>query len=202
MAAIEAIAGMGGFGWIGKRDAAILLLLSGCGLRISECLTLGAADFPKLKPDQTGSLLTHGKGGKERMVPALPVVLVAVAAYRRSCPYPTEPHLWRGLQGRRLVPRAVQFRVKALREHLGLPESATPHAMRHSFATHLLANGANLREIQELLGQCRYRLRNAIPMWIRPASYEYTTRHTRGRGVPDNDAIAATLDRKGDFAEE
>ena len=82
----------------------------------------------------------------------LSIVTDAGAVYRKACPYSTEPDLWRGLQGRRLVSRAVQFRVKALREQLGLPESATPHALRHSFATHLLANGAHLREIRELLG--------------------------------------------------
>ena len=152
MAAIDAIAGLGRFGWIGKRDAAILLLLYGSGLRISECLTLRAADIPKLRPGEVGTLTVTGKGNKQRIVPVLSIVTDAVGVYRKACPYPTEPDLWRGLQGRRLVPRAVQFRVKALREQLGLPETATPHALRHSFATHLLANGANLREIQELLG--------------------------------------------------
>ena len=150
--ALDAILSMGRLGWIGKRDRAILLLLYGCGLRISECLGLRSDDIPAVSGERAVTITITGKGNKQRIVPVLPLMIEAVAEYRRSCPYPTDRVLWRGIHGRRLVPRAVQFRVVKLRQQLGLPETATPHALRHSFATHLLANGANLREIQELLG--------------------------------------------------
>ncbi len=95
-----------------------------------------------------------GKGGKERMVPVLPVTQAAVAQYISVCPYPLSPDepLFRGEKGGALSPRIIQLRMQAMREALGLPVSATPHALRHSFATHLLSSGADLRQIQELLG--------------------------------------------------
>ncbi len=135
--------------WIAARDTAILTLLYGCGLRISETLDLTGADYPIEE-----ILRVVGKGGKERIVPVLPVGRLAVDDYVRLCPYPvkTGAPLFRGVRGGRLGPRPVQKAVQAARMQLGLPATATPHAMRHSFATHLLAAGADLRAIQELLG--------------------------------------------------
>ncbi len=137
--------------WILARDRAVLLLLYGAGLRISEALGLTAGDLPSA-PDQPLRIL--GKGGKTRMVPLLPDVQEAVADYRARCPFAAdaEEPLFRGQRGGPLRPRIVQLLLQRLRRALGLPESATPHALRHSFATHLLAGGADLRGIQELLG--------------------------------------------------
>jgi integrase/recombinase XerC len=137
--------------WIGKRDTAVLLLLYGCGLRIGEALSLAAREAPR--PGQDGLVVT-GKGDKQRMVPLLPVVVAAVQDYVAACPYPLPPEgpLFVALRGAPLRPRAIQRRLQDLRSLLGLPESATPHALRHSFATHLLAGGGDLRAIQELLG--------------------------------------------------
>ncbi|WP_289042835.1 tyrosine recombinase XerC [uncultured Aliiroseovarius sp.] len=136
-------------GWVGARDIAVATLLYGCGLRISEALGLTCADAPL--PD---ALRIKGKGGKERVVPVLPVARDAVEAYRRLCPHPETPDapLFRGVRGGALGPRAVQNTMQQVRLQLGLPATATPHAMRHSFATHLLAAGGDLRAIQELLG--------------------------------------------------
>ncbi len=136
-------------GWIAARDMAVVTLLYGCGLRISEALDLTGTDYPLGE-----SLRIVGKGGKERIVPVLPVGRQAVNLYAQLCPYPIEPGtpLFRGARGGRLSPRPVQKAVQAARIQLGLPATATPHAMRHSFATHLLAAGADLRAIQELLG--------------------------------------------------
>jgi len=127
----------------------VLTLLYGCGLRISEALSLRRADAPI--PD---SLRITGKGSKTRIVPVLPAVREAVEAYLRAAPFvlaPEEP-LFRAKRGGPLTPRHVQATLQALRSRLGLPASATPHALRHSFATHLLGAGADLRAIQELLG--------------------------------------------------
>ncbi len=135
--------------WVAKRDAAVLLLLYGCGLRIGEALGLDGRDA-------TGGdvLLVRGKGGKERGVPMLPLVNRAIADYRAACPHPLEDSgpLFVGVRGGRLGARAIQAGMAHLRSALGLPPSATPHALRHSFATHLLADGGDLRSIQELLG--------------------------------------------------
>ncbi len=138
-----------GDGWIGARDAAVVTLLYGCGLRISEALGLTGRDAPL--PEV---LRITGKGGKERLVPVLPAARDAVAAYLRLCPHAREPDapLFRGARGGALNPRQVQKAVERARLQLGLPASATPHAMRHSFATHLLNAGGDLRAIQELLG--------------------------------------------------
>ena len=135
--------------WIAARDAAVLTLLYGCGLRISEALALRGRDAPL--PE---TLRIAGKGDKERIVPVLPIVRAAVDAYLELCPHPREAAgpLFRGVRGGPLGPRAVQGSVAALRRRLGLPASATPHALRHSFATHLLNAGGDLRTIQELLG--------------------------------------------------
>ena len=139
--------------WVARRDAAVLLLLYGCGLRIGEALGLDRADAPAA--DGTlHSLMIAGKGNKQRLVPVLPVVAEAIADYLAACPHPLEPGdpLFVGVRGRRLQPRLVQHTMARLRGALGLPASATPHALRHSFATHLLAGGGDLRTIQELLG--------------------------------------------------
>ena len=139
--------------WTERRDAAVLLLLYGCGLRIGEALRLNRADAPAADGG-LHSLTITGKGGKQRLVPVLPVVAEAIADYLAACPHRLEPGgpLFVGVRGRRLQPRLVQQTMARLRGALGLPESATPHALRHSFATHLLAGGGDLRTIQELLG--------------------------------------------------
>jgi len=135
--------------WIGARDVAVLTLLYGCGLRISEALGLDRGDAPEGE-----TLRIIGKGNKERMVPVLPAVRDAVAAYLALCPYPLtqDGPLFIGARGKRLQAGVVQKAVRVMRGWLGLPDSATPHALRHSFATHLLAGGGDLRTIQELLG--------------------------------------------------
>jgi integrase/recombinase XerC len=137
--------------WIAARDTAVLLLLYGAGLRISEATGIRVSEAPEAGRDV---MRITGKGGKERLVPILPVVIDAIAAYRRLCPFSLEPGdiLFRGAKGGPLSPRIIQLAIARLREALGLPETTTPHALRHSFATHLLASGADLRQIQELLG--------------------------------------------------
>lgn len=135
--------------WIAARDIAVITLLYGCGLRISEALGLTGAAHPL--PEM---LRIVGKGGKERLVPTLPATRDATAEYARLCPYDltrTEP-LFRGARGGALNPRLIALVMEKARMQLGLPSSATPHAMRHSFATHLLSAGGDLRSIQELLG--------------------------------------------------
>ena len=135
--------------WIAARDTAVLTLLYGAGLRISEALSLTANDMPL-----SGALTIKGKGGKERRVPILPVIKSAVDDYLHKTPYPQLGNnpIFRGARGGVLQPAIIQRRVQFLRGALGLPDSATPHALRHSFATHLLAGGGDLRVIQELLG--------------------------------------------------
>lgn len=135
--------------WVAARDAAVLTLLYGCGLRISEALGLCGADAPL--PEV---LRIRGKGDKERLVPVLPAARDAVSTYLRLCPYPAEAAapLFRGARGGPLNARLVAKAMEQARMALGLPASATPHALRHSFATHLLASGGDLRAIQELLG--------------------------------------------------
>jgi integrase/recombinase XerC len=135
--------------WEAARDEAVLTLLYGCGLRISEALSLKRGDAP------LGEVLRiTGKGGKTRMVPVLPAVRAAVDSYLAEAPFALAPDeaLFRAKRGGPLSPRHVQATVQGLRSRLGLPASATPHALRHSFATHLLGAGADLRSIQELLG--------------------------------------------------
>lgn len=137
--------------WVAKRDSAVLLLLYGCGLRIGEALSLRRRQAPR--PSQE-ALLIIGKGGKERVVPLLPVVTAAIDDYLAHCPHPlaADGPLFAAIRGGPLRPRQIQARLQSLRPLLGLPETATPHALRHSFATHLLAAGGDLRAIQELLG--------------------------------------------------
>jgi integrase/recombinase XerC len=135
--------------WEAARDRAVLTLLYGCGLRISEGLSLTRSDAPLLE-----TLRITGKGGKTRLAPVLPAVREAVEAYLALQPFPLAPGdaLFRARRGGPLSPRHVQATVQRLRGRLGLPVSTTPHALRHSFATHLLGAGADLRSIQELLG--------------------------------------------------
>lgn len=148
-AMIDAVADQPAEAWVAARDRAVITLLYGCGLRISEALGLTGADHPL--PE---TLRITGKGGKTRLVPVLPVVREAVADYTRLCPFDLaapEP-LFRGVRGGPLSPRLLQTAMEKARMQLGLPATATPHAMRHSFATHLLSAGGDLRAIQELLG--------------------------------------------------
>jgi integrase/recombinase XerC len=135
--------------WIGARDMAVVTLLYGCGLRISEALSLTIADTPL--PEV---LRIKGKGGKTRLVPVIPAARTAVDAYLSTCPHPqfADNPLFLGVRGGALNARQIQKVMEQARNQLGLPASATPHAMRHSFATHLLAAGGDLRTIQELLG--------------------------------------------------
>jgi integrase/recombinase XerC len=137
--------------WIAARDEAILTLLYGCGLRLSEALGLTRRQAPKAGMT---NLLVTGKGNKQRIVPLLPAVIQAIEIYLAACPHPFQPDdpLFVGLRGGPLNPRLVQRLMESLRLRLGLADTATPHALRHSFATHLLAGGGDLRAIQELLG--------------------------------------------------
>jgi len=135
--------------WLGARDAALLTLLYGAGLRISEALSLKRGDVP------LGETLTiMGKGRKERMVPVLPVLRQAIGDYAEKIPFtgPPSSFLFLSRRGKPMSPREAQSLMQRLRGRLGLSERATPHAMRHSFATHLLAGGGDLRSVQELLG--------------------------------------------------
>ncbi len=136
--------------WVAARDTAIITLLYGAGLRISEALALNRGDLAGKREVIT----IEGKGGKQRLVPILPVVHAAIDHYLELCPYGAAPDdpLFYGEKGKRLSPRLVQKSLQRLRARLDLPDTATPHALRHAFATHLLGNGADLREIQELLG--------------------------------------------------
>jgi integrase/recombinase XerC len=150
---IDAPAGLTASAWQAKRDIALLTLLYGCGLRIAEALGLKRAEAPGMSSQ--GELITiTGKGRKQRVVPVLPAVRHAIADYLAACPYPltADGPLFVGARGSPLSPRVVQRRMETLRGALGLPDSATPHALRHSFATHLLDGGGDLRAIQELLG--------------------------------------------------
>ncbi|MGA8689190.1 MAG: tyrosine recombinase XerC [Methyloceanibacter sp.] len=159
LTAIKATALVGGAGiaspdapeWIVARDTAVLALLYGSGLRISEALTLSRKDAPIRGRDM---LRVTGKGDKTRVVPVLPIVREAVERYLALCPMPlgSDDPLFVGARGGQLSPRIIQLLIARARGALGLPETATPHALRHSFATHLLGAGADLRAIQELLG--------------------------------------------------
>ncbi|PCH45664.1 MAG: recombinase XerC [Hyphomicrobiales bacterium] len=144
--------------WIAARDAGLMALLYGCGLRISEGLGLTLEDFgmttssvPQIK---VNSIRVLGKGGKTRLVPLLPVVCKAIEHYLTLCPYvlKSDDTLFRGARGGPVQPAVIQRSMRIMRSALGLAATATPHAMRHSFATHLLGHGGDLRTIQELLG--------------------------------------------------
>lgn len=146
---IETVADQAQDDWVAARDRAVVTLLYGCGLRISEALGLTGAAHPL-----SDVLRIAGKGGKIRLVPVVPVAKQAVAEYVRLCPYDLLPDapLFRGVRGGPLNARLIALVMEKARLQLGLPATATPHAMRHSFATHLLAAGGDLRAIQELLG--------------------------------------------------
>ncbi|TWB73267.1 integrase/recombinase XerC [Nitrospirillum amazonense] len=136
--------------WVGLRDRALFTLLYGCGLRMDEALRLTRAEAPL----DSDTLRVTGKGSKQRDVPVLPAVRQALAAYIEACPYPLPAGgpLFLGVRGDRLNDRVARLAMQTLRQLLGLPDTATPHALRHSFATHLLGGGADLRAIQDLLG--------------------------------------------------
>ena len=148
-AAIETIDALAAEPWIAARDTAVVTLLYGCGLRIGEALALDRDVLPL-----GDTLRVVGKGRKQRAVPVLPAVRAAIEDYVRLCPFAGGPRspLFRGARGGRLRAEIVQLALRRLRAALGLPEHATPHALRHSFATHLLSAGADLRAIQDLLG--------------------------------------------------
>ncbi|MBX7481289.1 tyrosine recombinase XerC [Qipengyuania qiaonensis] len=145
----ETVEALAGEDWIGARDRAVLLLLYGAGMRISEALSLTAAALPL-----TERLTVTGKSGKQRVVPLLPILREAVADYMAKCPwaFAKDDPLFRGAKGGALSQGVVQKAAARARKALGLPDTATPHALRHSFATHLLGAGADLRSLQELLG--------------------------------------------------
>jgi len=138
-----------GMSWLAKRDAAVLTLLYGCGLRIGEALSLNQNEAPN-----SDVMRITGKGNKERMVPVLPLVIEAIDAYKQACPFELKARdaLFVGARGKRLDAGVIQRQIRKLRGVLNLADTATPHALRHSFATHLLAGGGDLRTIQELLG--------------------------------------------------
>lgn len=135
--------------WIAKRDEAILVLLYGCGLRIFECLNLKLSDI-----DNQDAMRITGKGKKTRIVPILEIAKEKIEAYKKACPYQITPNgiLFYGQKGKQLNARLIQKLMENMRSGLGLSPDATPHALRHSYATHLLAQGVDLRSIQELLG--------------------------------------------------
>lgn len=148
MGAMQDIAELADRPWVAHRDTAVLMLLYGCGLRISEALDLCKKDI------ENTTLIIRGKGNKERIVPMLETVKEAIILYLETCPYVIAPaeKLFLGVRGGVLHPGVVRHRVQRLREQLGFPASMTPHSFRHSFATHLLSAGGDLRAIQELLG--------------------------------------------------
>ncbi len=152
-AAVEAVGELGSTPWIGKRDRALIALLYGAGLRIGEALGLDRGALPTAGRGDAAIVIT-GKGDKQRVVPLLAVVRAAIADYLAAYPYELgdDGPLFVGARGGRLNASVVQARLRMLRGFLGLPANATPHALRHSFATHLLAAGGDLRTIQELLG--------------------------------------------------
>jgi integrase/recombinase XerC len=171
--------------WIAARDLAVLLLLYGSGLRVSEALGLTRQDAPTPERDV---LRIQGKGGKERLVPVLPVTEEAIARYIALCPYPLTPDtpLFLGAKGGPLSPRIIQLLMEDLRESLGLPDTATPHALRHSFATHLLRAGADLRQIQELLGHASLSTTQIYTEVDRERLLQvYDAAHPRGRDATE-----------------
>lgn len=153
LTALEVVEELSDEAWVGKRDKALLSLLYGCGLRLGEALKLSRDEGARAL-DSDASLVISGKGGKQRLVPVLPAVSKAIQDYLNLCPFQfdSDTPLFVGVRGKRLNPAIAQKTVRDLRALLKLPDSATPHALRHSFATHLLGGGGDLRTIQELLG--------------------------------------------------
>ncbi|MCK5041757.1 MAG: tyrosine recombinase XerC [Sphingomonadales bacterium] len=156
---LQEVGGQENEAWLDARNTAVLTLLYGCGLRISEALSINVGDLPTGNAADAQAMTIKGKRGKERLVPLLPVVMSAIASYTELCPFPLVEGslvdgnpLFLGKRGKRLNPSAVQIAMRKARIAMGLPDSATPHALRHSFATHLLSAGGDLRTIQELLG--------------------------------------------------
>ena len=135
--------------WQRLRDIAIFTLLYGCGLRISEAININIGDF-----DNQDFLRIKGKRNKERIVPLLPIVINTVNAYLEACPYSHNPGdaVFLGARGERISPRIIERQMEKIRNYMGLPPNITPHSLRHSFATHLLSKGTDIRSIQELLG--------------------------------------------------
>lgn len=168
--------------WLAARDVALFTLLYGCGLRLGEALGLSVREAP------LGEMLrVTGKGSKQRMVPVLPVVREAVGAYLSLRPPPDGPEspLFIGARGRNLNPGVVQRQMRRLRTLLGLPETATPHALRHSFATHLLSAGGDLRTIQELLGHASLSTtQRYTEVDSRRLTETYRNAHPRAKAVP------------------
>lgn len=193
--AVHRIADLSEERWIGLRDRALVTLLYGCGLRISEALALNRDVAPLAE-----MLQVTGKGGKQRLVPVLPLVRDVIAAYLAACPLDPGPSgpLFLGARGGRLDPAVAQKQVRRLRALLQLPETATPHALRHSFATHLLAGGGDLRSIQELLGHAslsttqRYTEVDAARLLA-----IHRTTHPRARRSPRQPAAETTIGDAG-----
>lgn len=172
--------------WVLARDTAVLLLLYGAGLRIAEALSISTKDAPIGTREV---LRIKGKGGKERLVPVLSIVRAGVERYMALCPYPLAPDeaLFRGAKGGPLSPRIIQLAMERLRAALGLPATATPHALRHSFATHLLSAGADLRQIQELLGHASLSTTQAYTEVDRERLLAvYDAAHPRSRNVANS----------------
>lgn len=171
--------------WILQRNRALFTLLYACGLRIDEALQLNLRDLPR-----DGYLRVMGKGRKERQVPVLKIAEDMIAAYRRVCPFPEEPDrpLFMGARGKRMRQQIAQKALREMRIALGLPENATPHALRHSFATHLLQNGANLREIQELLGHASLSTtQRYTEVDAKELMNIYAKAHPRAKAAAEND---------------
>jgi len=149
MDVLDSVKFMGKGDWTDLRDLAVITLLYGCGLRINEALSLNFGNIPR-----SDTMVIKGKRGKERLVPILPLIHKTIKNYVDACPFPLKEGdpLFMGIRGKRLNPRSIQLTMEKIRGTLGLPDSATPHSLRHSFATHLLSAGGDLRTIQELLG--------------------------------------------------
>jgi integrase/recombinase XerC len=175
--------------WVRARDGAVITMLYGGGLRISEALGLTGRDQPTMTtPGATLRII--GKGGKERLIPVIPAMAQAVAQYLSLCPHPLEPDaaLFRGHRGGPLNPRQITGAMERVRHRLGLPATATPHAMRHSFATHLLSAGGDLRAIQELLGHANLSTTQVYTAVDQSRLMEaYRAAHPRAR-TPENPA--------------
>ena len=169
--------------WVVARDVALFTLLYGCGLRIGEALALNVSDAP-----QGDAMVVLGKGRKERVVPVLPIVREALGKYLAARPFSLAPDspLFIGAHGKRLNPGVVQRQMRAVRVHLGLPDSATPHALRHSFATHLLAGGGDLRTIQELLGHASLAATQRYTQ-VDPTKLQQVYRHAHPRATAEQE---------------